>query len=111
MGSNNEPFGGDFLLLKAEEAGVVDLLLLLFKSNLNDRRFIECPQELEFTQFRRRWILFVSVVFQKIAIASKGTLSHVGHSVEMWLNLLSANGGFITLLFNTLKGSLFSLLL
>lgn len=103
-----QPFGGgNYLLLKPEEASLLDLVRFLFSSTLVNRSFIECPQELEFPEFRHRWILFISVVAQMALLASKNSLNRIGYKVEMWLNLLSSNGGFFRLLFNILRGSTF----
>ncbi|KAK4277474.1 hypothetical protein QN277_015470 [Acacia crassicarpa] len=99
------PFQGDYLLLKPEEASVLDLIRLLFSSKLDDRKFVECPVELRYTEFRHRWILFISVALQMALLASKRSLDKIGSMVETWLNLLSFNGGFIRLLFNFLRGS------
>lgn len=105
--TSEQPFGeGDYLWLKPEEASAVDVIRLLFSSKLNDRKFIECPSELHYTEFRRRWILFISVVAQMALLASKKSLTKIGSIIEIWLNLLSFNGGFIKLLFNFLTGSL-----
>lgn len=104
--ASKQPFEGDYLLLKPEEASVVDLIRLLFSSNLDSRKFIECPAETQYREFRRRWILFISVVAQRAFLASKTSLNKIGYLVEMWLNLLSINGGFIRLLFNILRGAM-----
>ena len=104
--ASKEPFAGNYLLLKPEEASPVDLGYLLFSSKLEERRFIDCPPELEYREFRRRWLLFISVVLQKAFTSSSKSLNHIGNTVEMWLNLLSSNGGFIKLLLNLVKGSL-----
>lgn len=105
MGSGSELFDGNYLLLKAEEASVVDLGSLLFSSNLNNRRFIECQPGLEAREFRQRLVLFASVVAQKLLLASNSSLKKVGDLLEWWLNLLNSNEGFIHLFLNILKGS------
>ncbi|KAI4316694.1 hypothetical protein L6164_024649 [Bauhinia variegata] len=102
--ASKEPFSDNYLLLKPGEASLVDLGRLLFSSKLGKRSFIECPEELEYAEFRRRWLIFVSVVAQKALAASGKTMKQIGYIVEMWLNLLSSNGGLIRLLFNNLKG-------
>jgi hypothetical protein len=95
---------GDYLLLNSHEASVVDLVSLLFSSNLSNRRFIDCPQGLEARLFRQRWLLFTSVVAQKILVAIDPFLKMLGDMLELFLNRLSSNGGFLKLFFNFLKG-------
>ncbi|KAK7321687.1 hypothetical protein VNO77_32553 [Canavalia gladiata] len=104
--ASEEPFGGKYLLLKPEEASVVDLGHLLFSSNLNDRKFIECPEDLEARVFRQRWLLFISVVAQKLLSTSANSLKKFGDTLGLWLNRISSNGGLITLLLNILKGKM-----
>ncbi|RDX93601.1 Feruloyl esterase A, partial [Mucuna pruriens] len=105
MGSE-EVLGGNYLLLKAEEAGVVDLGRLLFSPKLNDRRFIQCPEDVQAPQFRQRWLLFISVVAQILLLASAKSLKNFGDTFELWLNRLSSNGGLITLFLNILRGKM-----
>ncbi|TKY57826.1 Lipase protein [Spatholobus suberectus] len=105
MGSE-ELFGCSYLLLKPEEASVVDLGRLLFSSNLKNRRFIECPEEVEAIDFRQRWLLFISIVAQKVLLASRNSMKKVGDTFELWLNRLSSNGGLIRLLLNILRGKM-----
>lgn len=103
--ASEEPFGGDYLFLKPEEATLLDLGRFLFSPDLNNIRFIECPQGLEAREFRQRWLLFTSVVVQMVLIISRKSLKHVGDMLELWLNRLSSNGGLMGLLINILKGS------
>lgn len=105
MASSEELFGLNYLLLKPQEASAVDLGRLLFSSNLNNRGFIECPREIEAREFRQRWLLFISIVAQKVLVASRNSLKNVGDTLELWLNLLSSNGGLIRLLFKFLIGN------
>ncbi|KAJ4718921.1 Lipase [Melia azedarach] len=98
----------DFLSLHPEEAGLFDVFLLLFSSDLKKRNFIESPQELEFriTELFQRWVIFVSIVTQKVLISLRTPLAKLGCAIEMWLNLLSSNGGLLKLLINILRGKL-----
>ncbi|KAG2390358.1 hypothetical protein LR48_Vigan07g270400 [Vigna angularis] len=101
---SKELFGSNYLLLKPEEASVVDLGRLLFSSKLSNRRFIECREEIQATDFRQRWLIFISVVAQILLLASRNSLKKVGDILEFSLNLLSCNGGFKGLFFNILRG-------
>lgn len=102
---SKELFGSNYLLLKPEEASVFDLGSLLFSSKLSNRRFIECREEIQATDFRQRWLIFVSVVTQILLLASRNSLKKVGDILEFSVNLLSCNGGFKGLFFNILRGN------
>ncbi|OIW10383.1 hypothetical protein TanjilG_05531 [Lupinus angustifolius] len=104
--ASEEPCGGDYLLLKPEEASFMDLWHLLFSPVLNNRKFIECPQKKEANEFRERWLLFISVVVQNILFRSRKFMKQMGDMLELWLNRLSSNGGLIRLFINNLKGKM-----
>ncbi|KAL9330597.1 hypothetical protein ACSQ67_000207 [Phaseolus vulgaris] len=101
---SKELFGCNYLQLKPEEASVVDLGILLFSSKLSNRKFIECTEEVEARDFRQRWLLFTSVVAQILLLATRNSFKKVENILELWLNLLSFNGGFIGLFLNFLRG-------
>jgi len=101
---SKEVFGCNYLVLKPEEASVVDLGSLLFSSKLSNRRFIECTEEVEARDFRQRWLLFTSVVLQILLLATRNSLKKLGDMLELWLNRLSCNGGLIGLFLNFLRG-------
>ncbi|OMO78917.1 Lipase, class 3, partial [Corchorus capsularis] len=104
-GENN--FCDEYLLLKPEEASFFDLFRLLFSSDqLEKGKFIDCPQGYDLKNFRRRWLIFVSIVAQKLLLLVRRPLAIVGNVVETWLNLLSENGGFFKLLVNLFTGRL-----
>jgi len=102
---SKELFGCNYLQLKPEEASVVDLGILLFSSKLSNRKFIECTEEVEARDFRQRWLLFTSVVAQILLLATRNSFKKVENILELWLNLLSFNGGFIGLFLNFLRGN------
>ncbi|KAG8384371.1 hypothetical protein BUALT_Bualt04G0111200 [Buddleja alternifolia] len=99
----NNSFSSNYMLLKPEEAGFVELTKILFSRDIAKRKFVDCPEGIE-EPFGRRWIIFVSVLAQKLLQAVAQPLAAFGSGVEHWLNLLSANGGFFRLLLNSLKG-------
>ncbi|XP_052118768.1 triacylglycerol lipase OBL1-like isoform X1 [Arachis duranensis] len=102
--SCKELFGGTYLLLNPQEATLLDLLRLLFSSKLENRSFIECPVDIKAEEFRQRWLLFTSIVAQKLLFTSGNTMKMMGDNLELWLNTLSSNGGFLGLFKNKLKG-------
>ncbi|KAJ9674389.1 hypothetical protein PVL29_023755 [Vitis rotundifolia] len=95
----------DYLLLKPEEASFLDLVRFLCCSEWEKRGFIECPEEKELT-IERRWIIFISLLVQKMLLYLRKPMAVTGSVVELWLNLLSSNGGFLALLLNLLKGKM-----
>ncbi|CAD5333795.1 unnamed protein product [Arabidopsis thaliana] len=99
----------NYFVLDPREATVSDLIHLLFSSDLGDRKFIHSSEERiedDLSRFRRRWIIFVSIVIQKLIILFKKPLYFVGFSLACWLNLLSSNGGFLMILPNLFKGNI-----
>ncbi|CAA0840966.1 alpha/beta-Hydrolases superfamily protein [Striga hermonthica] len=100
----NKCFSSDYMLLNPDEAGFLDLAKVLFSSNLEKRKFVDCPDGAHEPSFGRRWIIFVSVVVQKMLKMVAKPLAGFGSGIEHWLNLLSGNGGFFGLAANYLKG-------
>ncbi|OAO94338.1 hypothetical protein AXX17_AT5G40870 [Arabidopsis thaliana] len=99
----------NYFVLDPREATVSDLIHLLFSSDLGDRKFIHSSEERledDLSRFRRRWIIFVSIVIQKLMILFKKPLYFLGFSLACWLNLLSSNGGFLMILPNLFKGKI-----
>ncbi|CAN1274069.1 Triacylglycerol lipase OBL1 [Linum perenne] len=99
--SSSSPTSTNRLLLQPEEAGLWDLILLLWSSDVQSRKFVDCSDERQ-QDNNPGWLIFTSVVFQKFFLRSKGTMERVGRGLEMWLNLLAANGGFLKLMFKIL---------
>ena len=99
----DKSFCSDYMLLNAEDAKLGDVFKILFSSDIAKRKFIDCPDGTE-EPFGRRWIIFVSILVQKLLQATAKPLAAVGSGVEYWLNLLSGNGGFFGLIKNTFKG-------
>lgn len=96
----------NYLVLDPKQAGFLDLARLLFSDNVSERRYIQCPEtyKKELREFRRRWIIFISIVSQKLLLLFKGVLRWLGDAFEFWLNLPSTNGGFLKLIANSLTG-------
>ncbi|CAL1408651.1 unnamed protein product [Linum trigynum] len=97
----NKQFCKSYMLLDYDKIGLVDLISLLISPNIGKRKFVDCKQTSE-PSFRRRWLIFLSIVVHKLLQLIAKPLSFVGTCVELWFSLLSRNGGFPGLLFNTL---------
>ncbi|KAK6116232.1 hypothetical protein DH2020_050028 [Rehmannia glutinosa] len=100
----NKCFSSNYMLLNPEDASFVDLCKILFSSDVGKRKFVDCPDGVREPLFGRRWIIFVSVLVQKMLKATGKPMSGFGSGVEYWLNLLSGNKGFFGLVMNSLKG-------
>ncbi|KAJ4841536.1 hypothetical protein Tsubulata_001740 [Turnera subulata] len=101
---NDEHFCNNKLLLEAKDASSLELVRLLFSSDIKNRRFIDCSEE--HRDFNRRWLIFISVLLQRIVLSLRKPMAFTGQGIEMWLNMLSSNGGFFALLLNLLRGKL-----
>ncbi|ESQ44777.1 hypothetical protein EUTSA_v10003368mg [Eutrema salsugineum] len=98
-----------YFVLDPREATASDLIHLLFSSDFENRRFIDSSEyrlEDDLYRFRRRWIIFVSIVIQKLMILLKNPLYFFGFSLAYWFNLVSSNGGFFMILPNIFKGKM-----
>ncbi|OVA15664.1 Lipase [Macleaya cordata] len=107
MGCDEEhEFCEDYVVLKPDEGGISDLFKFLFSSDIGKSKFVDCPEGKKETEFKRRWLIFLSIVVQKLLSFFKKPLSWFGLGLEMWLNLLIQNRGFTGLLLNLLQGKL-----
>nr|KJB59846.1 hypothetical protein B456_009G275800 [Gossypium raimondii] len=103
MATSHQGFCDDYFLLNPEKATLFDLFSLLVSPQLETRGFIDCPGS-QHQSFLLRWPIFVSVVLQILLIWVKKPMAFMGDAIEMWLNLLSANGGLFRLLLNLPTG-------
>ncbi|KAJ7966609.1 Lipase [Quillaja saponaria] len=111
MAAKEQNMCHNYMLLKPQEASWFDLVRLLASSRMEKRKFIESPEERdddlqELRKFQRRWLIFISLLVQKLLIAVHNPLGQIGYMLEMWLNFLSINDGLLGIFFNLLKGKL-----
>lgn len=102
ISSNN-----NYFFLRPEDACFFDLFRILCSSELRKTDFCDASSEdadLVFFTLRRRWLIFVSVVLQKLLILFKEPLAWIGSTIELLLNYSTANGGYSWLLFHFLTG-------
>lgn len=97
-----ENFCDDYLVLRPQDASLLDLVRVLCGSGWEKRGFIECGEEKELSE--RRWIIFISLLVQKMLLYMRKPMALAGSVVELFLNLISSNRGFLGLLLNLLKG-------
>ncbi|XP_010549231.1 PREDICTED: uncharacterized protein LOC104820486 [Tarenaya hassleriana] len=100
-------FTKNYFLVDPNKASFLDLLLVLFTSDLSKRKFVDSPPETLGTSrstFTSRFIIFAAVVVQKILIFLRKPLAKLGGAFTFWLNLLDNNGGFFKLIVHLLTG-------
>ncbi|KAF5201160.1 alpha/beta-Hydrolases superfamily protein [Thalictrum thalictroides] len=97
----SEEFGDDFMVLKPHEGGSYDLVKLLFSRKTDENSFTDCPTGTHVNEFRRRRLIFISVVAQKMLLSMTKPMAWIGVVFEMWLNC-----SLSVLLLNLLKGKL-----
>lgn len=97
-------FSSSYMLLKPEEVRFFDLIHILFSSDIEKRKFVDAPEGTTEESFRRRWLMFVSILTQKFLQFVAKPLSFVGSAAEMGLNLVSSNRNLFVLLLNALRG-------
>ncbi|KAL3514485.1 hypothetical protein ACH5RR_027202 [Cinchona calisaya] len=99
-----ENFCQDYLVLNPKQAGFKDLLRIFYSSELEKRDFFDTPVADRLGGFSDRWLVFVSIIGQKLFLKWKKPMASVGYYVEQWLNYPSANGGFGRLIKNFFTG-------
>ncbi|KAG2666329.1 hypothetical protein I3760_15G053500 [Carya illinoinensis] len=100
---DHRKFCDRFFMLKPEEASLYELVRFMLFSESETKRFIECTEEHK-RDFWRRWYIFNSLLLQKLLSWGKVPMVQIGNMIELWLNLLSGNGGFLILFSNFIKG-------
>ncbi|CAM8953837.1 unnamed protein product [Rhodiola kirilowii] len=98
----NKEFATDYMLLDQEKLGIKDLYHILFSSDIENRNSVDTSAARE-DDISRRWIIFISILAQKLLQLASKPLSKFGSAIEYWLNLLSCNGGFFRLVLNILR--------
>ena len=97
-------FASSYMILKPEEVGLVDLIKILLSPNLEDRKFVDCPEGTEEQSFRRRRLIFVSIFLQKSFQFVAKPLAYLGSTIELYLNMISCNRNVLVLILNSLRG-------
>ncbi|KAL4649619.1 hypothetical protein ACB092_01G027200 [Castanea dentata] len=97
----------NYFVLKPENASFYDLASFLFSSKSETSKFIECSGELK-GDFWIRWYIFNSLFVQKLLLKAGKPMVQIGNVLELWLNLLSSNGGLLRLITNFFTGKMVS---
>ncbi|KAF2538491.1 hypothetical protein F2Q68_00019104 [Brassica cretica] len=86
----DEGFPRGYLILRPEELRPLELLRLLFSNDIEKPRLVNSSETKE-PSFRRRWLIFVSVVLLKLLQFLSEPLALFGSALEFSLNFLSDN--------------------
>lgn len=107
MSETNMKVCNNYFLVDPTKASFLDLLLLLFSSNLTNARFIDSPPD-TLRSFRRtftsRWIIALAIFLQKVLMLIRKPMAILGGFLTYCLNLVTANGGFFKMILNLLTG-------
>ncbi|MFS7951864.1 hypothetical protein Hanom_Chr07g00600211 [Helianthus anomalus] len=112
--ATGEEFSESYLLVNAKEASLYDIACILIRSTsfLNTKNFYNEQSEhvgrSAWDDIRRRFVIFASIVAQKVLMWAEKPIAEIGSLIELWLNLLSSNGGFFGLLINYIRGYFFN---
>ncbi|KAI3669822.1 hypothetical protein L6452_41243 [Arctium lappa] len=96
----DKSFCEDYLLLSPKDVGLWDLIMLLISKNIGSRKFIDCPAGTVEGSFSRRFVIFISIVAQKILHLIYKPFRWLGSVIEFGPNFLDINGGFLNLPLN-----------
>ncbi|XP_015689047.2 triacylglycerol lipase OBL1 isoform X2 [Oryza brachyantha] len=97
-GGGGAGFGSDFMVLRPDKGGLVDLFRLLWSCEVAENAAVDCPVGTVIAERRRRWALFVSLVAQMMLLWTKKPVALLGRATEYWMNLLNENGGSVFVL-------------
>ncbi|KAJ1273260.1 hypothetical protein BS78_06G266000 [Paspalum vaginatum] len=81
-------FSNDYMVLRPDRAGPVELLHLLFSPKVGRNRAVDCFTSTEIRSFRRRLAIFLNLLLQVILLSLAGPLAALGAGVELVLNLV-----------------------
>ncbi|KAG6608469.1 Lipase, partial [Cucurbita argyrosperma subsp. sororia] len=99
-------FSKNYMILKPDNAKLLDLFLFLLPFGLRKTKFIDCPEGYEdsYNNFTDRWSIFISVLLQIILAAAATPLAKLDSFLVNLFNFISFNGGILGLLAKILKG-------
>lgn len=100
----NNDFASDYFLLDPEKVGIFDLFHILFSKDLGKREFIDCSSTCFEECIKHRWIIFASIVVQKLLLLIAKPMARFGFFLEHCFNLIYVNHGIFGLIDNYFRG-------
>lgn len=93
------------MLLKPEKMGFFQLFMVLFGRDLNKKDFVHCLDPIIEPRFYHKWLIFVSLLVQKVLNSCARILKCIGDIFESILNpQASSNKNFFIIVFNCIRG-------
>jgi hypothetical protein len=80
-------FSNEYMVLRPDRAGPVELVHLLFSPKVGRNRAIDCFTSTEVRSFPRRLAIFLNLLLQILLLSLAGPLAALGAAVELVLNL------------------------
>ncbi|KAL6844102.1 hypothetical protein ACP4OV_025775 [Aristida adscensionis] len=81
-------FSNDYMVLRPDRAGPVELLHLLVSPKVGRNRAVDCFTSTEVRSFGRRLAIVLNLLQQILLLSLAGPLAKLGAAVELLLNLL-----------------------
>ncbi|PKU83950.1 uncharacterized protein LOC110092525 [Dendrobium catenatum] len=94
----------DYLELRPDKAGLLDLLHVLYSGNVDENESMFGPPGTEIAGMRRRWDIFISLLAQRSLLLLSSPMARFGSAVGFWGNLVPDNGGLLSLFANFMRG-------
>ncbi|XAR57790.1 Triacylglycerol lipase [Bertholletia excelsa] len=94
-------FSKNFVHLKHDQANFLHMFKLLYTKDLSESKLIEVPDK-TVAGFQHRFLIFLSILIQKILKAIRTPLALVGEIVELIMNIAATN--FFVLIWNFIRG-------
>lgn len=81
-------FSNDYMVLRPDRAGPLDLLHLLVSPKVGRNRAVDCFTSTEIRSFPRRLHIFLSLLLQILLASLAGPVAAIGAALEFALNLI-----------------------
>ncbi|WVZ87509.1 hypothetical protein U9M48_034137 [Paspalum notatum var. saurae] len=83
-------FSNEYMVLRPDRAGPVQLLHLLFSPKVGRNRAVDCFTGTEIRSFARRLAIFLNLLLQVVLLSLAAPLAALGAAVELLLNLVDS---------------------
>jgi hypothetical protein len=103
MSMTSANFPGNYLVLRPQEVSYLNVFRILWNDDIEKKAFVDFPDG-KVENLHRRWLIFLSLLSQKILQSIARPMASFGSRVEMWLNLISCNRNIFVLFINYLRG-------